>query len=256
MLAGEVETLEVPTNCLDVLAQQVVAAVAVEPWDANELYELIRGAYPYRDLTAEAFESVLMMISGRFPVGSFQDLKPRISWDRVHNRLRAAARLGEARPGRRGDDPRHGALPALPRRGRAEARRARRGIRPGAPGRRDLRARHRDVADRVDRAPAGRRFPRRGTLGADAVLARRGRREDSRAGRPGRGALPRDRHAPRRRFDRGLARGRVPSRHQRGEGAPRLRGPPVPDRRTPPPTTGQWSSRPSATRPARSAWPS
>ncbi len=87
MLGGEVETLEVPTNCLDVLAQQVIAAVAVEPWDANELFEMIRGAYPYRHLTAEAFESVLMMTSGRFPVGSFQDLRPRISWDRVHNRL-------------------------------------------------------------------------------------------------------------------------------------------------------------------------
>ena len=87
MLAGEVETLRVPTNCLDVLAQQVIAAVAVEPWDAKALYDLVRGAYPYRDLSAEAFESVLMMVSGRFPVGSFQDLRPRISWDRVHNRL-------------------------------------------------------------------------------------------------------------------------------------------------------------------------
>ncbi len=87
MLAGEVESLRVPTNCLDVLAQQVIAAVAVEPWDAKALYEMVRGAYPYRDLSAEAFEGVLMMVSGRFPVGSFQDLKPRISWDRVHNRL-------------------------------------------------------------------------------------------------------------------------------------------------------------------------
>ncbi len=87
MLAGEVETLHVPTNCLDVLAQQVVAAVAAEPWDAKALYEMVRAAYPYRDLTAEAFEGVLMMVSGRFPVGSFQDLRPRISWDRVHNQL-------------------------------------------------------------------------------------------------------------------------------------------------------------------------
>jgi ATP-dependent Lhr-like helicase len=99
MLGGEVETLEVPTNCLDVLAQQVIAAVAVEPWDANDLYEMIRRAYPYRHLTAEAFESVLMMTSGRFPVGSFQDLRPRISWDRIHNRLQplpGSARLALA----------------------------------------------------------------------------------------------------------------------------------------------------------------
>ncbi len=89
MLAGEVETLRVPTNCLDVLAQQVVACVAAEPWDAPALYDLIRGSYSYRNLPAAAFESVLMMISGRFPVGSFQDLRARVSWDRVHNRLYA-----------------------------------------------------------------------------------------------------------------------------------------------------------------------
>jgi len=87
MIAGEVESLRVPSNCLDVLAQQVVACVAIDPWDAPALFELVRRAYPYRNLTAEAFEGVLLMASGRFPVGGFQDLRPRISWDRVHNRL-------------------------------------------------------------------------------------------------------------------------------------------------------------------------
>ena len=87
MARGEVETLHVPTNCLDVLAQQVVACVAVERWDVPALYNLVRGAYPFRDLTADAFESVLKMISGRFPVGTFRDLRARVAWDRVHNRL-------------------------------------------------------------------------------------------------------------------------------------------------------------------------
>ncbi|WP_435015304.1 DEAD/DEAH box helicase [Tundrisphaera sp. TA3] len=87
MLAGEVETLRVPTNCLDVLAQQVVACVALEPWDVPALFDLIRSAYPYRDLHPEAFEGVLKMVSGRFPVATFRDLQPRISWDRVRNRL-------------------------------------------------------------------------------------------------------------------------------------------------------------------------
>ena len=87
MLAGAVETLRVPTNCLDILAQQVVACVAVEPWDAAALFDFVRQAYPYRDLTAEAFEGVLKLVSGRFPTASFRDLQPRISWDRVQNRL-------------------------------------------------------------------------------------------------------------------------------------------------------------------------
>ena len=87
MVANEVETLRVPTNCLDILAQQVVACVAVEAWDAGSLFDLVRQAYPYRDLTAEAFEGVLKLVSGRFPTATFRDLQPRVSWDRVRNRL-------------------------------------------------------------------------------------------------------------------------------------------------------------------------
>ena len=44
---------------------------------------------PYRDLTAAAFESVLKLVSGRFPTEPFRDLRARVSWDRVHNRLHA-----------------------------------------------------------------------------------------------------------------------------------------------------------------------
>ncbi|HEV3168444.1 MAG TPA: DEAD/DEAH box helicase [Isosphaeraceae bacterium] len=89
MHRGEVEALRVPTNCLDVLAQQVVACVAVDRWDVPELFDLVRGAYPYRDLTPAAFESVLNLVSGRFQARGepFRDLRPRVSWDRVHNRL-------------------------------------------------------------------------------------------------------------------------------------------------------------------------
>ncbi len=89
MLRGEIERLSVPRGCLDILAQQVVDCVAVRPWDAAELYELVRSVYSYADLTAGAFESVLAMLSGRFSPADFRDLRPRISWDRVHNRLLA-----------------------------------------------------------------------------------------------------------------------------------------------------------------------
>src|SRR5262249_53465174 len=46
MAAGHVEPLRVPANCLDVLAQQVVAMVAVEDWDVDALFRLVRRAYP------------------------------------------------------------------------------------------------------------------------------------------------------------------------------------------------------------------
>ncbi|HEU5115783.1 MAG TPA: DEAD/DEAH box helicase [Isosphaeraceae bacterium] len=87
MKIGRVESLRVPTNCLDVLAQQVVACVAVERWKARDLFDLIRQSYPYRDLTTEAFEDVVKMVSGQYGIETFRDLKPRIGWDRVNNVL-------------------------------------------------------------------------------------------------------------------------------------------------------------------------
>ncbi|MDB5349731.1 MAG: Lhr-like helicase [Planctomycetota bacterium] len=88
MLDGQVEALRVPSNCLDVLTQQIIACVAVDKWEVPALFDLMRRAYPYRDLTPSAFESTLRLASGRFRVEALRDLKPRISWDRVHNVLR------------------------------------------------------------------------------------------------------------------------------------------------------------------------
>ncbi len=88
MLSGDVEELRIPRNCLDVLAQQIVASVAVDEWDAVELYDLVRQTAQYADLPAEAFSHVLEMVSGRFGLETFRDLSPRLSWDQIHNKLR------------------------------------------------------------------------------------------------------------------------------------------------------------------------
>ena len=95
MVAGNIEQLRVPRGCLDVLAQQVVACVAMDRWDVPDLFDLVRRAYPFEDLSPEVFERVLCLVSGRFPTGSLRDLRARIAWDRVHNRL--AALPGSAR---------------------------------------------------------------------------------------------------------------------------------------------------------------
>jgi ATP-dependent Lhr-like helicase len=66
MAAGRVEEIRVPSNCLDVLAQQVVAMVAVDTWEVPALYALVRQAYPYQHLSPQVFETVLEMVSGRW----------------------------------------------------------------------------------------------------------------------------------------------------------------------------------------------
>ena len=92
MLHGDIEPTYTPQNCLDVLAQQIVAMVAVQDWDVEALYRLVRQAYGYQSLPREAYLGVLRMLAPE----SFGDggrlldvLKPRIAWDRVHNRLAA-----------------------------------------------------------------------------------------------------------------------------------------------------------------------
>ncbi len=87
MRAGRIESLRVPANPLDVLAQQVVAAVAVDTWDVDRLYEVVRRAAPYTSLPRSAFEATLDLLSGRYPSEEFAELRPRVVWDRVAGTL-------------------------------------------------------------------------------------------------------------------------------------------------------------------------
>jgi ATP-dependent helicase Lhr and Lhr-like helicase len=95
MYHGEVESVHYPRNPLDVLAQQVVAAVSLEDWTVEDLFSLVRSAAPYAALTRAIFEGVLDMLSGRYPSDEFAELRPRITWDRVANKL--TARQGSQR---------------------------------------------------------------------------------------------------------------------------------------------------------------
>ncbi len=103
MKLAAVEPIRVPACSLDILCQQVVAMVAMEDWDVESLYRVVRRAAPYRDLTPELLEQTLELVSGRFRFGrkgdsgdeilpdrlsTLEALQPRISWDRIHHRLR------------------------------------------------------------------------------------------------------------------------------------------------------------------------
>ena len=89
MMDHDVEPTSVPENCLDVLAQQIVAMTAVEEWPADALYDVIRRSYCYRDLPRAQFDNVLGMLAGRYTAETFRELRARISWDKVNNVLRA-----------------------------------------------------------------------------------------------------------------------------------------------------------------------
>jgi ATP-dependent Lhr-like helicase len=87
MRAGAIEVMHYPRNPLDVLAQQIVAMVAMDEWTLEGLESLVRRSAPFADLPRSALESVLDMLSGRYPSDEFAELRPRLNWDRVEGRL-------------------------------------------------------------------------------------------------------------------------------------------------------------------------
>lgn len=94
MLAGRIEALDPPRNPLDVLAQQTVAAVAMDALDVEDWYACVRRAAPYRELPRSAFDAVLDMLAGRYPSDDFAGFRPRLVWNRDSGKL-------TARPGAR-----------------------------------------------------------------------------------------------------------------------------------------------------------
>ncbi len=89
MLDGAIEETKIPRNPLDVLAQQVVATCAMDPWTVDALHALVTRAEPFRDLSRQQLEGVLDMLSGRYPSDEFAELKPRVVWDRTTDTIQS-----------------------------------------------------------------------------------------------------------------------------------------------------------------------
>ena len=180
MREGLVEEMRYPRNPLDVLAQQLVAACAIDEWDVDELASCMRRCANFADLSDDAFRETLDLLAGRYPSDRFAGLRPRVVWDRVQNRVRGR----EGRAACRGAERRHDPRPRIVRRllaRRRPRRRARRGDGVREPRRRMLRARRVHMADRRDhRRPCGRYACARRAR-QDSVLARRPARPSARA---------------------------------------------------------------------------
>lgn len=89
MRGGVLEPLSVPRNALDVLAQQVVAMVALDDWSVDDLAAVVRRAGPFATLGDATLRAVLDMLAGRYPSEEFAELRPRLVWDRVTDVLTA-----------------------------------------------------------------------------------------------------------------------------------------------------------------------
>jgi ATP-dependent Lhr-like helicase len=83
MSAGLIEAMSIPANPLDVLAQQTVAAVALDTVDVEEWFDTVRRSAPFASLPRSAYDATLDLLSGLYPSDEFAELRPRIVWDRT-----------------------------------------------------------------------------------------------------------------------------------------------------------------------------
>jgi ATP-dependent Lhr-like helicase len=89
--AGQIESIRYPRNPLDVLAQQIVAMVALDVVTVDELEQLVRRSASFATLPRSALEAVLDMLAGRYPSDAFAELRPRLIWDRTTDTLTGRA---------------------------------------------------------------------------------------------------------------------------------------------------------------------
>ena len=82
MVTGQIERMRVLANPLDVLAQQTIAAAAIEDLDVEEWFDLVRRSAPFTSLSRPLFDATLDLLSGKYPSDQFSELRPRLVWDR------------------------------------------------------------------------------------------------------------------------------------------------------------------------------
>ncbi len=90
MLDGAIESTRYLRNPLDVLAQQIVAHVAISgECRVDDVAALMRRSAPFAELSDDLLANVLDLLSGRYPSEEFSELRPRLVWDRLAGTLRA-----------------------------------------------------------------------------------------------------------------------------------------------------------------------
>jgi ATP-dependent helicase Lhr and Lhr-like helicase len=89
LLDQDIEPIEPVRSPLDVLAQVIVSMTGLETWDMDLLFAQLKTSYPYRFLDRPQFDLVLQMLAGRYSDSRIQELKPRLSIDRLDNTVGA-----------------------------------------------------------------------------------------------------------------------------------------------------------------------
>ncbi len=89
--SGGVEYSHPPRLCLDVLAQHLVSMATGEGYSIDDVMEILPGAYPFREVTREDVKDVLCMLAGDYEHERNIPVRPRVLYDRIHERVEGDA---------------------------------------------------------------------------------------------------------------------------------------------------------------------
>ena len=84
---GRVEQINPPEGCLDVLAQHLVSMAAFQSYEIDQVLELLPRAWPFRKITKEDIKGILEMLAGDYEHRKDVPVRPRILYDRIHERV-------------------------------------------------------------------------------------------------------------------------------------------------------------------------
>ena len=85
-LEKKIDKVHIPTNCLDVLAQQIFGMIIEQPWDVRELYETVKQSYCYSDLNWQDFDDILSYLAGEYALEN-RNIYARIWYNRDEGKV-------------------------------------------------------------------------------------------------------------------------------------------------------------------------
>jgi ATP-dependent Lhr-like helicase len=84
---GGIEHVRPPRLCLDVLAQHLVSMASGDGYTVDDVLPILRRAYPFREVTKEDIRDVLKMLAGDYEHKKDIPVRPRVLYDRIHDRV-------------------------------------------------------------------------------------------------------------------------------------------------------------------------
>lgn len=87
-----IDEVHIPENCLDVLSQQIYGMAIEKPWNVNDMFNLIKKSYPFRNLTKDDFFSTISYLSGDYDLNA-RNLYSKIWFDPQTNQIGKRGKL-------------------------------------------------------------------------------------------------------------------------------------------------------------------